>query len=138
MTRQKVRMRNDMEFPPIDEFAYKVAEKALDEITYDEKTIREWINILAKQQPCDDAISRQAVLDKFAEVSNISKRPYHDMWEYVKKMPPVIPNRSTGKWIMHPKGGYAYLVCSNCLSYAPLDCKTNYCPGCGANMEDEE
>ena len=39
----------------------------------------------------EDCISRQAVLDKFAEVSNISKRPYHDMWEYVEKMPPVTP-----------------------------------------------
>ena len=56
MTRQKVRMRNDMEFPPIDEFAYEVAEKALDEITYDGKTIREWIDILAKQQPCEENI----------------------------------------------------------------------------------
>ena len=45
-----------MEFPPIDEFAYEVAEKALDEITYDGKTIREWIDILAKQQPCEENI----------------------------------------------------------------------------------
>ena len=51
-----------MEFT-IDKFAKEVAEKALDEITYEGKTIREWAEILAKQQPSEDCISRQAVLD---------------------------------------------------------------------------
>ena len=42
-----------------------------------------------------------------------------------------------GQWIVHPKGIYAHLVCSNCLSSAPYDCETNYCPNCGAKMEVE-
>jgi hypothetical protein len=42
-----------------------------------------------------------------------------------------------GHWIVHPKGIYAHLVCDRCLSGAPYDCKTNYCPNCGARMEDE-
>lgn len=44
----------------------------------------------------------------------------------------------TGHWIVHPKGIYAHLVCDRCLSNAPYDCCTNYCPNCGARMESEE
>lgn len=43
----------------------------------------------------------------------------------------------TGKWIVHPKGIYAHLVCNKCLSNAPYDCQTNYCPNCGAKMASE-
>jgi hypothetical protein len=42
----------------------------------------------------------------------------------------------TGQWIVHPI--YAHLVCSKCLSGAPYDCKTNYCPNCGADMREVE
>ena len=50
-----------MEFPTIDKFAKEVAEKALDEITYEGKTVREWTEIIVKQQPCEDCISREEV-----------------------------------------------------------------------------
>lgn len=40
-----------------------------------------------------------------------------------------------GHWIEHPKGIYAHLVCDNCLSRAPLDYPTNYCPICGLKMD---
>lgn len=43
----------------LDMIAKDVAEKALDEFIYEGKTIREWVEILAKQQPCDDCVSRQ-------------------------------------------------------------------------------
>lgn len=46
------------------------------------------------------------------------------------------PNK--GHWIVHPKGIYAHLVCDKCLSNAPYDCQTNYCPNCGARMESED
>ena len=40
-----------------------------------------------------------------------------------------------GHWTVHPKGIYSHLICDNCLSGAPYDCETNYCPNCGAKME---
>ena len=43
---------------------------------------------------------------------------------------------NTGHWIVHPKGIYAHLICDKCLSNAPYDCRTNYCPNCGAKMSD--
>ena len=39
------------------------------------------------------------------------------------------------QWIEYPNGIFAHLICSNCLSGAPLNCKTNYCPSCGKKME---
>lgn len=44
----------------------------------------------------------------------------------------------TGHWIVHPKGIYARLVCDKCLSCAPYNYPTNYCPNCGAKMEVSE
>ena len=37
----------------VNKLAKEVAEKVLDEITYEEKTIREWVEILVKQQPSE-------------------------------------------------------------------------------------
>lgn len=54
------------------------------------------------------------------------------IWKQVEQEP------KTGHWIAHPKGVYAHLVCDKCLSNAPYDCKTNYCPNCGARMESED
>lgn len=50
-----------MKFPTIDEFAKEVAKKALDEIIYEEKTIREWINILGQTTwiPCNERLPKE-------------------------------------------------------------------------------
>lgn len=47
----------------LNKFAKKVAEKALDEITYEGKTIREWVEILVNQQPSEDCVSRTAEMN---------------------------------------------------------------------------
>lgn len=107
-----------------------------------------------EQEPCDDAISRQAVLDGIEE---LKKSPWAtdkrgNGFEYlitealdivadlcVEQEPPVTPQEpKTGHWIVHPKGIYAHLICDKCLSCAPYDCKTNYCPNCGAKMDSED
>lgn len=41
-----------------------------------------------------------------------------------------------GRWIIHPKGIYANLVCSRCLTQAPYNSCTNYCSKCGADMHE--
>ena len=50
------------------------------------------------------------------------------------------PQRPKAKWIIHPID--CHLACSKCLTRAPYDCKTNFCPVCGAEMsggeEDED
>lgn len=48
-------------FINVNKLAKEVAEKALDEITYEGKTIKEWAEIIVNQQPCEDCISRDTV-----------------------------------------------------------------------------
>lgn len=64
----------------VNKLAKEVAEKVLDEITYNGKTIREWAEIIVKQQPSEDCISREAV-DKLSWCSNcdcgIDVREWH-------------------------------------------------------------
>lgn len=49
-----------------------------------------------------------------------------------------IAEPKTAHWIVHPKGIYAHLICDNCLSNAPYDCRTNYCPNCGFRMVEPQ
>lgn len=60
-----------MEFPTIDEFAKEVAEKSLDEITYEGKTIREWAEIIVKQQPIENVFDniKAEIIEKFDNCS---------------------------------------------------------------------
>ena len=42
-----------------------------------------------------------------------------------------------GHWIPHPQRVFPQLVCDNCLTAAPYNCETNYCPNCGLKMIEE-
>lgn len=85
----------------------------------------------------NDCISRQAVLDCLT-ATELKKFDFIiQAREAINNLPPVTPQQKVGKWMIHPNGVYAHLVCSKCLTNAPYDCKTNYCPNCGAKMEVE-
>jgi len=56
-----------------------------------------------EQEPCEDCISRQAVLDLFAEKCD-AVRPYHEVWQEVKKLSSVKPEK-----------------CSDCISRAYIE-----------------
>lgn len=93
-----------------------------------------------------DLISRQAVLDNLSELNAISfyeaqedsKEAYYEIRQAIKNLPSVKPQEPTGHWIVHPKGIYAHLICDKCLSNAPYDCRTDYCPNCGAKMVEPQ
>lgn len=68
-----------MELPTIYKLAKEVAEKALDEITYEGKTIREWVEIIVKQQPCEAC--REQVL------KHLEKEDWADTVKCVMNMP---------------------------------------------------
>ena len=132
-----------MEFPTIDEFAKEVAEKALDEILYGEKTIREWIEIIIKQQPCDDAISREEAI-RVAEQGQI--QGYEWQFKKLCNLPSVTPQRKTGKWIILDECANEGVYCSEChkkvfkLEFSPTMKWQNfeYCPNCGAKMVEPQ
>lgn len=92
-------------------------------------------------QPCEDAISRQAVLDYIDKMPSeltadgrimIRRRTLE---EYISDtLPPVNPQPKTGRWIT---SDYIRFRCSKCgcLKY---DTDSNFCPNCGADMRGEQ
>lgn len=133
-----------MEFPTIDEFAKNVAEKALDEFIYEGKTIREWVEIIAKQQHCEDAISRAEVIneiDRYIDKaqSTGTRDDFISFQELVvKQLPPVTPQLKTGHWIGEENlDGSIWYMCDNCKEFEFVN-YYDYCPNCGAKMEVEK
>ena len=99
-----------------------------------------------KQQPCEDCISREAVRELICQ--NNDKYGYSDRFhEFTEKclhLPSVTPQRMQGEWIEvfveTPNDPYNYGFkthkCSKC-EYRPFQI-SDYCPNCGAEMEDKE
>lgn len=94
-----------------------------------------------KQEPCEDAISRQDVLDMM-QIRMGAKELYKAVYD----LPSVTPTRKKGKWIRHEerkplKYGYELIIkgkCSNCGEVFGETYKMNYCPNCGARIGGEE
>lgn len=133
-----------MEFT-IDKFAKEVAEKALDEIIYEGKTIREWTEILAKLQLSEDCISRKDTIEWLKKITVTDgiefKTGFEQILYDIEQMPPVKPERPKGKWIevLEWRTEFSsawHYECSECRArsykgYKPLE---RYCPNCGAEM----
>lgn len=91
-----------------------------------------------EQEPCEDAISRQATIEAFQMFRGYEANRTNAEWvdrieTVVKKLPPVNPQPKTGNWIMHEK----HRECSKCTVWLPKDMPRNsFCPNCGACMKD--
>lgn len=114
------------------------------------------IEALEKQEPCEDCVSRQAVLSKIKEVcfgeewvkfriDNGSNGQRDFLTNYIEQLPPVTPQPKIGKWIgieydSYADGNPVYDVyeCSLCgfEHKGESDTLTDYCPDCGAKMEE--
>lgn len=104
------------------------------------------VNALQKE-PCEDAVSRQAVLDLID-----SDWKYEGLEMGVANLPSVTPQQKTGRWISHsehcemnnlrPSGLGCYFWCSKCdcgIDYKYFHMVNyNYCPHCGADMRGAE
>ena len=119
-----------------------------------------------RTEPCDDAISRQEVLEGLARIakakakSDVQKSLMGRVLFFTEHLPPVTPQQKSGEWIEDAKTYYEELnkrclgvdeytpyftddiACSECLAkYSTIDNETEffkYCPNCGAKMEVEE
>lgn len=91
-----------MKFPTMDEFAKGVAEKALDEIEYNGKTIRQWIEIIASND--GDTISRKAAIEAVRKLCDECDNggwcgecridhPDKDAIDVLEGLPPIQPNK---------------------------------------------
>ena len=91
-----------------------------------------------KQEPCDDAISRHAVLEMAYDMSEIDGEHFTEQCmvvdiEGIKKLPSVTPQQKIGQWI---KGRYKD-TCDKCRCTYPKDIGfKNYCPNCGCKMTE--
>lgn len=88
----------------LKEFGEKAASYALDEITYKDKTIREWVDFISNN--ADDLISRdEAISSAYWYGDNATRdNPYPEGAEAVDvadlvALPSVCPEQKTGKWI---------------------------------------
>lgn len=91
-----------------------------------------------KQEPCDYAISRQAVIDitweepSYTDALNVLT----EVRDKVKALPPVKPQEKTGHWIQIDSDK---CKCDQCevISFIAMypNGDANYCPYCGAKMD---
>lgn len=84
-----------------------------------------------EQEPCDDAISREAVnalYDKWRPrlATHVSEFGYE-----LKSLPLVEPSRRKGHWIKTP-----LLTCDSCEKINKGGIESDFCPNCGASMAD--
>jgi len=100
-----------------------------------------------EQEPCEDAISRQDVWFKLtngAYDGETTEQFIDRVAKEIESAPPVNPQPKTGHWtrelIRNEKGGCigAKMICSECNNDNKHDEYMDYCPNCGARMEDKE
>ena len=105
---------------------------------------------VSERKSCEDAISRQAVLDTLDKMDSVldedrTVETYKELLAACyKDLPPVAPAHKIGQWIKEPirndKGGCVgvKMICTCCGKDNECGRKLNYCPNCGAKMEIEE
>lgn len=102
-----------------------------------------------EQKPCDDVVSRQAVLkifeDMFIELQKAHQKDtqYGVNWciNTLKDMPSVRPQEpKTGHWILDETDNSITCDKCGCLIWANDICNgdAHYCPNCGARMVEPQ
>ena len=130
-----------------DRFIFNTIRPYCEEITQQEiskEILSEALTqFFSKPTECDDAISREAVLQKLNELDwQELYLPIHFKEHIIDELPSVTPSRRKGRWI-EERNDYGEIQgwhCDKCYedSGFTTDCKWNYCPSCGAEMESEE
>ena len=101
-----------------------------------------------EQEPCEDAISRQAVLEQINCWIDGREYEYTNATYYLTKrmqgLPPVSPKTKIGRWarelIRNEYGGCigAKMICSECGQDNGYDKRMKFCPNCGCKMREVE
>lgn len=110
--------------------------RSQDEISYDVYSgLIDGIDTL-EQEPCEDCISRQAVLDiDFHKLIHTVAKPAEMIKQKIEQLPPVTPQPKTGYWIQVDSMADAF-DCSECDAMVSRKC--NYCPKCGIRMVEPQ
>ena len=130
------------EAQPSEEDFVKHKKEVLERIAKREAEIDKYIKELEKcnQQPGEDAVSRQAVINTIFYKSDNSCDVVlsTDLMDRIKQLPSVTPQRKRGKWIFREDMGHQY-CCSECGCPKPSVNDYYYkkiigCPYCLADM----
>lgn len=89
-----------------------------------------------EKEPCDDAISRQAVLKQLKGCLTGGETEYSYAKIHIDNIPPVTPQPKTGHWIYKTVRGEEVPCCSRCGLDNGTYYEFNFCPECGANMSE--
>ena len=112
--------------------------------TWNEKRCNEVLEAL-DQEPCEDAISRQAVFEIIRDFEYKNSHEEMLINSRIKQLPSVTPAEKVGRWIKYsvPRCGEQHYQCTSCKYYinfgqwGKLYTKEfKYCPNCGAKMEE--
>lgn len=103
------------------------------------------ITIIYPTIVCDDAISREAVMNEIKCWIGSGEYRYTNATDYLSKrireLPSVTPSRHKGHWIgidEEPHEDFECCVCGKAI-YAIEDLSEyKYCPNCGAEMESSD
>lgn len=118
-------------------------------------SLRRFFEVKKEQEPCEDAISRKAVITEIKKWwrTALDAEGSPLICETIKKMPSVTPTREHGEWretgerILSFRGILLYeCQCSKCngLAYFRKDSLDHnlvgaeWCPCCGADMRKEQ
>ena len=91
--------------------------------------------ICGEQEPCEDCISRKAVLDiNESHHGQMPNHVNHEIWEEIKALPPITPQPDTARRIVgKSRGGMTlWYQCERCNE--PVDVQDTFCSGCGRRL----
>ena len=95
-----------------------------------------------EQEPCEDAISRQAVLELAFDMAEIDGEHFDEPFMVIevadiKDLPPVTPQQKVGRWIVK-KAPRGYCDLYECQCGWEQTENTRYCPNCGCRMVEPQ
>ena len=99
---------------------------------------------IEKEEPCEDAISRQALIEKATSWDkHFADSERCVSLTDIQNAPSVTPKQKIGRWIVKEGfDGDEYYDCSECgesfclIDGTPTDNLYNYCPNCGAKLTE--
>ena len=89
-------------------------------------------SIKTEQEPCEDCISRQAVIDCYKKWQPYMATRLFDFEKELSELPSVTPQPKMGRWIEHFDKSGKWYECDQC--HTDWGGSVNYCPNCGAKM----
>ena len=138
MTREELKVHCEKQIEMCEMWASAKGEEPSGKVYEEHKLILE----LLEQEPCDNVVSRQAVLDaldkRFDSVPMEQTKEILLLRKDLRELPLVNPQPKTGHWIRQSDDYHDYYECEHCGIAVGLDDIKNYCPKCGAKMVEPQ